>query len=348
MMIEEELSNLTINHLTEEQYMNAKANGDINENELYMTPDDGNYGEGGIIVSPTEPTTDRRKVWLQKGKNLFDCKNAIYLNAYINAQANNVTPSDKDRGHYFSYIQCQPNTTYTISKILSNSFRIATFTNKPKIGTIYNTTEANHTGTSMTITTGENDNYLGFVCFSVYDGDTGTYEEMYNTVQIECGTEATEYEEYINPAIYVKNDNDEYEEFIKKNIVRNSKVESTEEAYSCNYINSSLEIEKIEGFFVVKPGYTILFDKIFKQGKHYFGNLIVKKNSGNFTNIQEAVATPSKTLNGNYNTGCFLANNIYASHAIGYCYFGENVVYIADQNEKGYNIAKMNVDIVVN
>ena len=71
-MIEEELSNLTVNHLTEEQYMNAKANGDINENELYMTPDDGNYGEGGIIVSPTEPTADRRKVWFQKGKNYIN------------------------------------------------------------------------------------------------------------------------------------------------------------------------------------------------------------------------------------------------------------------------------------
>lgn len=347
MMIEEELSNLTINHLTEEQYMNAKANGNINDNELYMTPDDGNNGEGGIIVSPTEPTTDRRKVWFQKGKNYIN-ENLLKIET-----VNGVTCSIVDGKIVF-------NGTATNN----GCFRIPVFLKK---GNYVFSWYGKHIASHFTFRNQNND-YISalevpegcdniltvttdgeyIVGLNIHKGDAFTASNTSFNIQLEQGTEATEYEEYINHTIYVKNDNDEYEEFIKKNIVRNSKVESTEEAYSCNYINSSLEIEKIEGFFVVKPGYTILFDKIFKQGKHYFGNLIVKKNSGNFTNIQEAVATPSKTLNGNYNTGCFLANNIYASHAIGYCYFGENVVYIADQNEKGYNVAKMNVDIVVN
>ena len=39
-MIEETLDKLTINYLTEEQYKAAKENNEINENELYCTPDD--------------------------------------------------------------------------------------------------------------------------------------------------------------------------------------------------------------------------------------------------------------------------------------------------------------------
>lgn len=74
-MSETSLNELKINYLTEEQYNNAKNSGNINNNELYMTPDDGSNGEGGIIVSPTEPQTDRRKVWFQKGTDT----NAIYV-----------------------------------------------------------------------------------------------------------------------------------------------------------------------------------------------------------------------------------------------------------------------------
>lgn len=38
-MEEEILDELTINYLSEEQYSEAKANGEVNENELYATPD---------------------------------------------------------------------------------------------------------------------------------------------------------------------------------------------------------------------------------------------------------------------------------------------------------------------
>ena len=39
-MITENLQTLKINKLTQEQYDTALANGTINDNELYMTPDD--------------------------------------------------------------------------------------------------------------------------------------------------------------------------------------------------------------------------------------------------------------------------------------------------------------------
>lgn len=39
-----------INYLTEEQYQNAKANGQINENEIYMTPDDETVYDRPVVL----------------------------------------------------------------------------------------------------------------------------------------------------------------------------------------------------------------------------------------------------------------------------------------------------------
>lgn len=50
-MEQENLDNLTINYLTEEQYETAKANGELNENELYLTP------EGRAIVGVIDNLT---------------------------------------------------------------------------------------------------------------------------------------------------------------------------------------------------------------------------------------------------------------------------------------------------
>lgn len=200
-------------------------------------------GTNDIIVSPTEPQTDRRKVWFQSGENLFDYKNAEYMLAYINIQANNLVASDAERGHRFTFLECKPNTTYTISKAQGSSFRVATFTNKPQIGSSINLTKANHKGTSVTITTGENDNYLGFVCFSVLDGDTGTYQEVYSTVRVEESSTAT------IPTIYVKSNNGIYEEFIRKE-QKNIITASAED----NYTTTTTGVEKLTLIETAKIG----------------------------------------------------------------------------------------------
>ena len=44
------ISELKINYLTEEQYSNALANGEINENEIYMTPSN---DSGATVNIPT-------------------------------------------------------------------------------------------------------------------------------------------------------------------------------------------------------------------------------------------------------------------------------------------------------
>lgn len=161
-----------------------------------------------LIVSSVEPTgLNRKKVWMQKGKNLFDYASATYLLAYCNATTLVITTSTSTNNHRTSYIKCKPNTTYTIKKQVGKSFRVSTTTNTPSEGVSINQTQVNHTTTEQTITTGENDNYLVFTCFSTENGDTGNYLDMYKTVVIEEGTEI------IQPKTYVKNGNNVYEEF---------------------------------------------------------------------------------------------------------------------------------------
>ena len=178
-----------------------------------------------VIVSREEPATGE-EVWLQKGENLFDYKNAEYFPAFINTSTGIWDVAYEDSyGYKSTIIKVKPNTTYTISKRIGKTFRIATFTNYPEYYGTYNETWANHTGTEISITTGANDNYLVILCFANYNGDTGTYLDMYSTVQIERGEVATPYEPYIPKKIYVKT-NDVYEEFYNE---ENREVYSTDE-----------------------------------------------------------------------------------------------------------------------
>lgn len=165
----------------------------------------------GVIVSPIEPIKNRRKYWHQKGKNLFNYRSAKYINGYIDVDFQNIRTSNE---HKLTYVKVDGNTTYTISKQAGTSFRIATFEEEPAIGIGYLQTMADHTATSITITTVSKAKYLAFVCF-VTGNDTGTYIDMYKTIMVEEGSTATTYEDYINK-IYIKNDYGEYEEIKPK------------------------------------------------------------------------------------------------------------------------------------
>lgn len=189
-----------------------------------------------VIVSATEPTgANREKIWVQKGKNLFNYETANYLLAYSNIQEMKIVASTSSDNHRSSYIKCKPNTTYTIKKKAGHSFRVSTTTNIPAIGETINNSIADHTGTTITITTGENDNYIFFTCYASISGDTGDYIDMYKTVMIEEGTTAT-YEPYVEPKMYVLNDNNVYEEFIKKE----NEIYSTNEQAIGTFLDKTL------------------------------------------------------------------------------------------------------------
>ena len=185
-----------------------KANSIIEETEkeksLYIPDASGARGRLDVLgnveqeVTETSPSIDYPSPLKILGDNInkFDHENAEYILGYMDITTKKIIASDSTRQHYFSYLKCNPNTTYTISKEIGKSFRVGTFSQKPAVGVAYNNTVTNHTARSITITTGENDNYIGFVCFSKESGDVGTYLDMYSTVKVEKGSIATSYSPY--------------------------------------------------------------------------------------------------------------------------------------------------------
>lgn len=128
-----------------------------------------------------------------KSKNLFDKNNANIIAGYIDT--NVITEATTSR---CIYIPCNPNTTYTVSKIATARFVVA-FTNViPTAGTAVTNRVQNYTATSITATSGADSKYIVVWLYnSVYDTTT-TIDEILATVQIELGTTATAYTPYIS------------------------------------------------------------------------------------------------------------------------------------------------------
>lgn len=129
------------------------------------------------------------------GKNLFDKDNANQINHWFVSQnkivlSNNVTSF---------YIKCKPNTQYTVSKVASTRLQFWCTVEKPNVGVSASDSlnlDYNFTGTVKTITTTNDANYL-LVYYYLSTSDTKTEEEIRNSIQIEEGSTATTYQEYV-------------------------------------------------------------------------------------------------------------------------------------------------------
>ena len=135
--------------------------------------------------------TEEKKI--NFGKNLFDKNNAYILSAYFNSSNTTIM---NDVNSKMIYLLCEPNTTYTISKILSGRFRASTTNELPAANvTITNYIEKDN-DTSITITTYDNAQYLCIFFYNV-TADTLTPEEILNTIQIEKNSEPTSYTPFL-------------------------------------------------------------------------------------------------------------------------------------------------------
>ena len=161
----------------------------------------------GTVVSPTEPQgNERLKVWIQKGKNLFN-KNNI-LSGYLLSEDGAITQN----ATYFvsaEYIPVLAETDIVVSSAITDIYRIAEYdNNKNLIKRTFNDNPSTRYKIKTTSTTA----YIKISC---------TLAQVDN-IQVEQNSEATKYEAYIEPKIYVLNNNDVYEEFIKReNIAEN-------------------------------------------------------------------------------------------------------------------------------
>ena len=137
------------------------------------------------------------------GKNLFDKDNANILNGWMDNNTQMYLQTSQN--NRILYISCQPNTTYTISRsILTTTFRVATYDSTPiptttSTGTKYviNGLIKNNNATSITITTDANAKYL-LVHYGNIVNDTNINESL-ASIQIEKGSQATEYVPYFEP-----------------------------------------------------------------------------------------------------------------------------------------------------
>ena len=114
------------------------------------------------------------------GKNLFDKDNANILNnIYIGSSALGVSSGGKTL-----YIECQPNTTYTVSKIKSARFSICSTDVTPAQTVAISNRHQDNNATSLQITTGSTSKYL-CVFYYLASADTVTEQSILDSLQIE-------------------------------------------------------------------------------------------------------------------------------------------------------------------
>ena len=162
----------------------------------------------GLIVSAVEPSgANRKKVWLQKGKNKFN-------------------PNDKTKGYLNTDGSFTSATDWTCSgfiEINSDKYILSANTTATRVIWCEYDSSMNIIGTRHEVVYGNpiaivstNTKYIK-VCFN---DNTAT------DIQLEQGTTvATSYEPYVEDKIFIKNASGNYEEFAKKS----EEVYSTEE-----------------------------------------------------------------------------------------------------------------------
>lgn len=129
------------------------------------------------------------------GKNLFDKDNANTLNAYFTTATTTITTATAGETETIVFIPCNPSTTYTVSKKAGTVFTIGTTDVLPVIGTQVNNIVGGNSATHLTVTTDPNSKFLVARVYRA-NTDTITQQEMLDSVQIELGPTATEYEPY--------------------------------------------------------------------------------------------------------------------------------------------------------
>lgn len=129
-------------------------------------------------------------------KNLFNKNDYKSVEGYIDSSEMIVKSSE---GTTTVYIPIEANQTYTVSKIASERFIIGVSDSEViERQTPFTHVVAKNSNTSLTITTGENNKTLAVFCHFT-SVDSLSLEEILDTLQIEKGDTATEYEAWHEP-----------------------------------------------------------------------------------------------------------------------------------------------------
>lgn len=163
-----------------------------------------------LIVSSSEPTgNNRKKVWIQKGRNLLNGIKVGGISSTGTPESNSTRLTSENA------IKVNQSTIYTILIKTYNESKGA-----PKVNVIFYDKNNNFISFSgwkdnnYTFTTPNNCKYVRLLFYLSNSTNQTLVVSDITESQLEQGPKVTSYEEYIEPKIYVKNSNDVYEEFI--------------------------------------------------------------------------------------------------------------------------------------
>ena len=126
-----------------------------------------------------------------RGKNLFDKDSGNVVAGTISSTAFSTgTPTART-----AYLPIKGGEKYTVSKIQSTRFTIATSTDIPSSGQALSQRVQNNSQTALSITADANDRYL-WIYYYLEGTDTETESNIRNSIQVELGSDATAFEAF--------------------------------------------------------------------------------------------------------------------------------------------------------
>lgn len=131
--------------------------------------------------------------------NEFDKDNANIENGYFT----NQVFSPQSTSIRTLYIECNPNTSYVVSKVVSSRFAIGTSEIVPASGAVITNFIQNNGATELSIKSGSSDKYL-YVFYYHATYDTLTEQEILDSIKIEKGSKATPWSPYEKGSIEVE------------------------------------------------------------------------------------------------------------------------------------------------
>lgn len=175
-----------------------------------------------IVISATEPQENNRKeIWIRKGKNLLHNNLENYSGTATSTIPNNPTPY---RLSTMKLIKVKSNTPYTLST--TNTDIVALIIAYDEKGNyLRNTVNDWPNIANYTFTTDSDCAYIR-ILFAFTDKITNITKADLGQCQLEQGSSKTDYEPFVEKAVYVKNDNGVYENFTEEKVDRYSLEET--------------------------------------------------------------------------------------------------------------------------
>ena len=192
----------------------SSVSGMTDTTRIYVNTTDGywyyyngsSWAQGGVYQSSgleDGSVTPVKTSFSKISRNLYDWESAPVINANLSSVYDTVQGSTKTRS---TYIACDPNTTYTVSKVSSARICLATTEITPAVGVTISGLVHNEQGaTSLSITTGSAAAYIVIYYYHSTHDTTVTEEDIRKTIMVEKSATAGSFVDHT--IIEVKTDN---------------------------------------------------------------------------------------------------------------------------------------------